>query len=159
MGYQLGAKNIIRLDDNAIIPMDPANADYQAYLAWVDAGNTAALPPSETLATAQATQIALVESAYQNAIQQPVSYMGTEFQADLDAQTVLTKTLAPGAVPPGFFWLDSSNNAVQMTFAQLQSLAGAMLAQGQAAFAKKTDLKRQIRAATTIMAVEAITWS
>ncbi|CCF96550.1 hypothetical protein B7R77_03135 [Ralstonia solanacearum K60] len=159
MGYQLGEKNIVRLDDNAIIPMDPANSDYQAYLAWVDAGNTAALPPAETLADAQAAQIALVESAYQRAIQQSVSYMGAEFQADLDAQTVLTKTLAPGAVPSGFFWLDSSNNAVQMTFAQLQGLAGAMLVQGQLAFAKKTGLKQKIRSATTIADVQAITWS
>ena len=29
-----------RIADNAFIPFDPANVDYQAYLAWVAQGNT-----------------------------------------------------------------------------------------------------------------------
>lgn len=29
-----------RIDDNAFIPFDPANTDYQEYLEWIAAGNT-----------------------------------------------------------------------------------------------------------------------
>ena len=31
---------IKRLSDNAFIPFDPSNTDYQAYLAWIEEGNT-----------------------------------------------------------------------------------------------------------------------
>jgi len=34
------AQCVKRLSDSAFIPFDPANADYVAYLAWVEANNT-----------------------------------------------------------------------------------------------------------------------
>ena len=44
------ANAIIRISDNACIPFDPANTDYQAYLKWVEEGNTP-LPADDTTAT------------------------------------------------------------------------------------------------------------
>ena len=33
------ASSVQRIADNAYIPFDPDNTDYQAYLAWVEEGN------------------------------------------------------------------------------------------------------------------------
>lgn len=51
MNYKLINRNgelvsIRRLSDDASIPMDPANTDYQSYLKWLDEGNTP-LPADE----------------------------------------------------------------------------------------------------------------
>ena len=39
-------KQVQRLTDNAFIPFDPANRDYQEYLKWLEEGNTP-LPAEE----------------------------------------------------------------------------------------------------------------
>jgi hypothetical protein len=39
--YEDVRKNrVLRIDDGAYVPFDPANTDYQAYLAWLEKGNT-----------------------------------------------------------------------------------------------------------------------
>lgn len=118
--------------------------------------------PSITLTQAQAAKLAELNAAYQESLRLPVSYLGSSFAADEWSQHTLTKVLtaltSPGAVPPGFFWVDTANNKVTMNFAQLQGLAGAMMSQGWSAFQKLQNLKSQARTATTVAAVQAITW-
>ena len=38
--------HVFRIETNTTIPFDPANTDYQAYLKWLDEGNTP-LPAEE----------------------------------------------------------------------------------------------------------------
>ena len=40
-GVTTEGDTIIRIADNAAIPKDEGNTDYQAYLAWIAEGNTA----------------------------------------------------------------------------------------------------------------------
>lgn len=118
--------------------------------------------PPKPLAQVQAEKLAQLERAYETAVQQPVAYMGTTFQADYDSQTTLTKTLTAltplGAVPQGFAWLDTNNNAVPMTLAELAGLAATMLNQGWVAFQNKQAKKQAARDAQTADDVNAVTW-
>ena len=43
------AQSVIRTTDNACIPFDPDNTDYQAYLKWVSEGNVATPADEVTL--------------------------------------------------------------------------------------------------------------
>lgn len=38
--WDQSASSVVRLSDNAFIPMNPANTDYQQYLKWLEEGNT-----------------------------------------------------------------------------------------------------------------------
>jgi hypothetical protein len=120
----------------------------------------------QLLAAAQATQLALIDSSYLSAIQQPVAYMGTTFQADRDSQDLMNRAITGlqaivatgGAVPANFAWYDVNNQPVTMTLLQLQGLFATGVASVNALFVHKQMRKAAIRAATTIADVTAITF-
>jgi len=127
--------------------------------------------PAPTLAQAQASQIATIDAAYAAAVQVSVSFetaagVTQTYQADndgpLSSQSLLLKTFTgyniEGSVPAGFYWQAEDNTEVPFTLADLGGLYGAMLAQENVAFNQRSTLKKAIRAATTVAAVQAITW-
>jgi len=127
----------------------------------------APLPP-QTLADAQVQQIAILLAAYAADCAQPVSFttagkVTKTFQADPGSVQVLQQTLAglsaAQATPAGFYWVAADNTQVPFSFADLQGLAAAMLAQGWTAFQHLQTLKAEVNAATTIAAAQAVTWS
>jgi hypothetical protein len=90
MTYQLTTgTSILRLADSAFIPPDPANTDYQAYLAWLDEGNTpepAPAPPPPPPSYTDFWDALLASSVYasirtQSMASLPMNTLATEFIA------------------------------------------------------------------------------
>jgi len=90
MTYQLTNSDIIlRLEDNASIPPDPANRDYREYLDWIDAGNEpepAPVPPvpgPDYLAFWDALMVSTVYASIreQSFVSLPMNTLATEFIA------------------------------------------------------------------------------
>ncbi len=152
------AQSVLAAD---LLTLTKSQWDNRLNTPFVSGGMLVAAPAptaAQLLAAAKTAQLATLASAYNAAIQQPVSYMSTTFQADSASQQTLTRCLVAGSVPAGFYWLDANNAQVPMTFAQLQGLASAMLVQGQAAFTRLQTRKASVNGATTVSAVQAVVW-
>ena len=87
-----------------------------------------------------------------------VAYMNTTFQADKRSQDLIVAALSAGSVPAGFYWKDTANNNVAMTYADLQGLATALLARAQANFDKLQTHKATIATLTARADIEAVVW-
>ena len=152
--------------------IDPSTGMLDAHRVWAIADNGTGTFISDTdpgwLAYIQGQQNNTLTAAYQNAIQQSVSYASKggvtkTYQADPQSVANLSQMLlafqAAGAVPSGFYWVAADNTQVLFTYADMQGLAQTMGTQGLTAFQKLQTLKAQVNAATTVAAVQAVVWS
>jgi len=87
MKYKLTSGTSILRDDGASIPADPANADYQAYQAWIAAGNT---PTPADQPTAQQTALAQIV-----AIEQANPFTHRHFRDAFDTITQVIAAVNP----------------------------------------------------------------
>lgn len=127
----------------------------------------AAAAQANALPNAKSAQCTLLLAAYENAVAQPVGYTSTggvakTYQSDPQSlgkiRDALLGYLANTTTPAGFYWVAADNAQVPFTYADLSALAAVMMAQGWNAFQHLQNLKTAISAATTVEAVQAITW-
>lgn len=144
---------------------DPVAFPHQAEVDDTDARYLAFVDPAATLPGAQAAQMAAMGAAYQSAIAAGVTFMTAAgvtkaFQSDAqsvaNAQAMLTAYKT--AVPTGFYWVSADDTQVPFTLADLQGLAKTMGDLGWSCFQQLQQRKASIKAATTIAAVQAVTW-
>ena len=126
---------------------------------------TGAWPPAPTLAQVQAQQIAILNAAYRAAIVAPVSFKtaaGTtaSFPQDDQAIQFRDQSLEAGAQAWTLnLWLDVNGAPVTpFTYADLQGLSAAMEAADTPAYQDLLAKIAQVTAATTVAAVQAITF-
>lgn len=182
MKYSATAKGFY---DEAIhaemMPQDAVDVADSVYRALLDAqaagkvitadasGHPVAVDPATMLSLpqAQAAQVAILTAAYQAAIAQLVTYttqdgMTKAFQAGAGSVANVTAALlglsGAQATPAGFYWLSADNSRCPFTYADLQGLAAAMLAQWWSAFQHLQDRKTAVSAATSVTDALAISW-
>lgn len=159
---------LILRSDGAAIPADPNNVDYQQYQAWLSAGNT---PTPISLAEAQSKQIEINSAACSDAITSGFqsSALGSAhtYPSKVTDQQNLTASVVASLVPGNPsnwstpFWCQDENGAwsyVNHSAAQIQQVGQDGKAAILAALSKNATLQAQVMAATSVSAVQAITW-
>lgn len=146
---------------------DPMSADSsKRTVYWADSAGTMTendvLLALKGLDYFKVTQIETLAVSYQAALQAPVGYMGTTFDADAQSQIIVAHAMVvygvEGVTPEGFYFADSNGSKVPMTLAQLQGLGSAIAENYLPVFQHWIDLKAQVIAAHNLADIKAVVW-
>ena len=162
MDYKLTTgTSIIRTADGATIPADPANMDYQQYLAWLAAGNTP--DPAQTIDEVRTAKVSAIK-AMRDSLEQTggFTYLGKILDSDsvsVERLNVAVEaaqaTLAAGQTF-SLDWTCQDNSVLTMTAAQIVGAPVALAQSKEVLYARARDLEAQVDSAVTVDAVDKI---
>ena len=130
MTYALMHGSTVARSDGAIIPADPANSDYVAFLAWLAAGNTPSSAPTITQTPSQLASAALVSVpvTFTTSTSLSATYgISSEDRMDMLAEMAeLAKAATFTNGTTSIAWHDVSGNAHTMNPAQFSAFVSAI---------------------------------
>lgn len=169
MLYRLTLNGITRLNDGAFIPNNLGNRDYQAYMAWCEAGNEA--EPLHSLGDAQALKLAELDAACAAAIlagfDSDALGQHHHYPAKLTDQSNLQASVLASLqsdLPADWttpVWCQDATGLWAYrdhTAAQIQQVGTAGKDAINACIARKIGLEQEVAKATTLDEVNAIHW-
>ncbi len=125
-------------------------------------------PSAVLLAQAQASQIALLQSAFEKAEQSPLTYttaggvtatfLMTPHQWTKFMGAYLKYVVKGDALPSGYAFFEQNGKSVAVTVADISGIFDAGMAQIEGAMSKLSSLVAQVEAATTVSDVQAVNW-
>ena len=174
--YQLTDRGFItRLNDGAIIPTDPDNSDYQAFLRWQAAGGVPAPVPGPAIEDVVRAKLSELYAKYIEIRESIVWVNGYGFDGDPSGQAdfaqvmttaniIHSRWVAAGSVGdeptvPFRVWVNKDTKELRMfKLSDFQDVQLAGSATAIAAFMKFDGLRTAVGLATTVEEIEAVVW-
>lgn len=153
--YRLTLNAILRIADNAHIPIDAGNSDYAAYLKWVAAGNTPEPAPTPTLTERIATAVLKIDADTDAIIRDVIGERGNEYKlAEEEAKSFKAAGYA-GTVPASVkSWADAKGWTATVACDDILATANNWLNAQSSIRTNRLARKEDARKATTAAGVD-----